>query len=177
MSETQPFGWRLLLGTFVLTVVIHLLHEGAHALTAIGFGVNGVISTNTVGYTSEMSRAAVLCATAAGPVLMVLFAIGAAASRWRWAPSVLFIVFFQRAMAAIISAIAAPNDEARLGLLLGIGPWAIFAVTVGVTGLLFVRRYRQDGFNWKWVGISYVGFSLGSALMVMGDGILFRIRF
>ncbi|WP_299194155.1 hypothetical protein [uncultured Erythrobacter sp.] len=177
MSKAVPTGWQLLLGTFVLTVLIHLLHESAHALTAIGFGVSGVMSSNTVGYTSQMSLSAVLAATAAGPALMMLFALAAAFSKWRWAPTVLFIVFFQRAMAAIISAISAPNDEARLSLLLGLGPWAIFALTVGVTGLLFLRRYRAETLGWKWFGISYVGFSLGLALVVLGDGILFRIRF
>ena len=80
-------------------------------------------------------------------------------------------------MAALISALLAENDEARLGMLLGVGPWVFFALTVGLTGYLFIRRYRQDGLGWKWIGLSYAGFSLGITLVVLGDGILFRIRF
>ncbi|MBV7258069.1 hypothetical protein [Erythrobacter crassostreae] len=124
-----------------------------------------------------MSDAAVIGATAAGPALMVLFAIAAALSRWRWAPSVIFIVFAQRAMAALISAISAPNDEARLSIMLGFGPWALFAFTVGLTGYLFIRRYRRDALGWKWIAISYAAFSLAITLVVFGDGRLFQLRF
>ena len=177
VKKDAPSPWLLLAASFALTVIIHLLHESVHALTAIGFGVSGVMSSNTVSYTSDMSHAAQISATAAGPALMVVFALAAAASQWRWAPSILFIVFAQRSMAALISALLAENDEARLGMLLGVGPLVFFALTVGLTGYLFIRRYRQDGLGWKWIGLSYAGFSLGITLVVLGDGILFRIRF
>lgn len=172
-----PSGWRLLGGTFLLTIVIHLLHECAHALTAIAYGVSGVISSNTVRYTSEMSDAAVIGATFAGPALMVVFALAATISRWRWALSVLFIVFLQRLMAAIFTGLGSPNDEARISMLLGLGPWPLFALTVGLTGFLFLRRNRSSKPGWKWLAISYAAFNLGIALVVLGDGILFRVRF
>ena len=180
MAEPQdalPRGWKLLGGTFALTVLIHLLHELAHMLVARGFGVSGVMSSNTVRYTSEMSEAAKIAATAAGPGLMVIFAIAAFLSRWRWAPTVIFIVFAQRAMAAFFSAFFNLNDEAQVSVLLGLRVGTLFALTVGVSGLLFVLRYRRDRPGWKWVGVSFVGFNLGIALVVLGDGTLFRYRF
>lgn len=180
MAEARddlPRGWRLVGGTFLLAILIHLLHEAAHMLVAMSYGVSGVMSTNTVRYTSEMSEAAVIASTAAGPALMVVFALAAALSRWRWAPSVLFIVFAQRAMAALFSALFHLNDEARLSALLGLPVGTLFAVTVGVTGLLFVLRYRRERLGWKWVALSYAGFSLALAIVVLGDGIVFRYRF
>lgn len=172
-----PSGWTLLAGTTLLAAVIHLLHEASHMLAAIALGASGTMGTNTVRYTTEMSDTASLITNAAGPGLMLVFAGIAFVSHWRWAPSVLFIVFFQRAMAAVISALAAPNDEARMGVLLEVGPWAIFALTVGLTGLLFLLRARSDKLGWKWIGISWVGFNIAITAMVFGDGVLPRIAF
>lgn len=178
MSATDhPRGLPLLIGTFALGIVIHLLHEAAHALSAMAFGVSGTMGTNTVRLTSEVGEMAAIASTAAGPGLMLIFAIAAFASRWCWAPSVLFIVFIQRAFAAIVSAIMAPNDEARLGAMLGVGPWAVFVLAVGLTGFLFIRRYRAERLGWKWLAISYVGFSLAITLVVFGDDVLPRIAF
>lgn len=172
-----PRGLWLLLGTIVLTMAIHWLHEAAHMLTAIGFGSSGTMGTNTVRYATKMTQAQVNWTTAAGPGLMVVFGALAAFSKWRWAPSVLIIVFLQRAMAAGISAIGEPNDEARLSLALGLGKWSVFALTVGITGALFVWRWRKDELGWKWLGISWLGLTLGIAAMVLLNGVVPKIVF
>ena len=70
--DDLPRGWRLVGGTFLLAILIHLLHEAVHMLVAKSYGVSGVMSTNTVRYTSEMSEAAIIASTAAGPALMVV---------------------------------------------------------------------------------------------------------
>ncbi|MEM6475647.1 MAG: hypothetical protein AAF687_05715 [Pseudomonadota bacterium] len=167
----------LCLGSIVLAMASHWLHEAAHALMAIAFGVSGTMGTNTVRYTVEMSEIAVIFATAAGPALTVLLAVIAAFSNWRWAPTIIFAAFIQRGMAAGITLIGAPNDEARLSLLLGLGKWSVFAVTVGVTAALFVWRWRKDQLGWRWLAISWFGISLGIGAMVGLDGVLPEIVF
>ena len=175
--SNAPRGFTLLLGTIALAMAIHWLHEAAHMLTAIGFGASGTMGTNTVRYAPGMTQTQVNWTTAAGPALMVLFGAFAAFSKWRWAPTVLIVVFLQRAMAAGISAIADPNDEARLSLALGLGKWSLFAVTVGITGALFLWRWRKDQLGWKWLGISWLGVTLGIMVMVLLNGVVPKIVF
>ncbi|NQX95595.1 MAG: hypothetical protein HRT64_11880 [Erythrobacter sp.] len=175
--QDRPGSIALFVSSVALAMAIHWLHEAAHMLTAISFGVSGVMGTNTVSYATEMTETQVIWTTAAGPGLMVVFALLAAASRWRWAPTVLFVVFLQRAMAAGISAISLPNDEARLSLLLGLGTWSVFALTVGITAALFIWRWRKDGLGWVWLGISWFGVSIGIAAMVALNGVLPKIVF
>lgn len=165
------------MGTIALGFVIHILHEAAHALTAVVFGVSGLMRPNTVSYGPEMTPEIAIWTTAAGPALMLLFALIAARLDWRWSASVIFITFAQRAMAAVISMITSPNDEARLGEMLGVGPWPFFSLSVSLTFALFVYRYRRDGLDWKWVAISYAGFSIALATVVLGNKALFHISF
>ncbi|MBV7258068.1 hypothetical protein [Erythrobacter crassostreae] len=41
----RPSGLRLFAGTTALAIVIHLLHEAAHMLAAMAYGVSGVMSS------------------------------------------------------------------------------------------------------------------------------------
>lgn len=177
MAQTTPRGWTLLLGTVLIGIAMHAIHEVAHVLAAMAFGVEGSLGLNTVRFSGDLSDTASLWTNFAGPAITLAMALAAVMTRWRWAASAAFIAFYQRALAAVMTAIAAPNDEARIGELLGLGAWPVFAVTIGAGLALLIWQVRRERPGWAWLGLSYVGASLAIAIMVFGDLFAPRIAF
>lgn len=174
MSETQPL--RLVLVTIALTIILHLAHEAAHLLAAMSYGYSGSAGLNSVSTDGFVLSGDQLVITLAGPALMLLVALVAAVNRSRWAPTILFAVFVQRLLAALVSFMS-PNDEARAGEMLGVGSWSLFVVSVGLTGWLFIHRYRRDRLGVRWLLLSWIGISIGIMMMVFGEPFVPRITF
>jgi len=175
--STRPTGWKLFAGTLALCLAMHFVHELAHMAAAIGFGVGGTLGTNTVRFAAALSSTQTLWINLAGPAITLAIPAAAILAKWRWAASAAFIAFYQRALAAIITLIAAPNDEARIGDALGVGPWPVFAGTVGLGLAMLVWQARRDRCGMAWLGIVYVASSVGVAIMVFADAAVPRIVF
>ncbi|MBW0144676.1 hypothetical protein [Sphingomicrobium clamense] len=175
-KSKSPFR-DVFLTTIVIGVVMHLVHEASHMLGAMTFGVGGSMGTNTVNYDADMSETARLWASIAGPGSMILIAIAARAMQWRWTAIILYVVFIQRSMAGIVTWLAGPNDEARIGQMLGLGEWPVFALTIGLSGLLFAAQYGQERLGWRFLLAGFLGMSVALPLVVFADPILPRINF
>lgn len=182
-AATLPRGWALLFGTIAISIGVHFIHEVFHMLAAISFGVSGTFGLNTVRYADELSDTAYLIITFAGPAVTLVIGAIALAKKSRWSSSVLFVVAYQRALAALLSALGAPNDEARMGLILGIGQWPIFALTIGTALAMLAWQLRGDWhrrsrLGWLgWLGIAYLATNIAVTIMVFADTVLPRIPF
>ena len=174
-ADTGPV--RLFFGTFAISIAIQLAHEFAHMLTAIALGASGRMSLNEVRYSEDLSEAEFFAVTAAAPILMLVLAGFAAMSRSKWAISVLGIILLGRSLAALLTALGAPNDEAKRGAIIGIGPWPFFVLMLGVVGTLFVRRYQRELPGSRWTLVSFAAAVVCFAFIVVADDYMFRIWF
>jgi len=90
----------------------------------------------------------------------------------RLAYVVLFAAWFERMAAAFVSLLN-PNDEARIGLLLGIGTWTLpAAVVLGLLALLWIAS-RRLAIGWKANIVFYLVSSMVVAAVVFADAAMF----
>ncbi|MXP11159.1 hypothetical protein GRI68_13300 [Altererythrobacter halimionae] len=92
------------------------------------------------------------------------------------APVIVFAALWSRALAAIVS-VANPNDEARVGLELGIGFWTLPIAVSVLLALLFVRLARKRRLGMSWFMAFWLGASFGFATLVFGEALLPDLRF
>lgn len=69
---------------------------------------------------------------------------------------------------AILVSVRSPNDEARLGEWLGVGPWALFLVVVIGLLILTLRAGRVLEWGWKSYLLAYLTASLVITAVVLG---------
>lgn len=164
--RTGPGFYGLLLLAGLITFV---LHEGAHWAAAELLGYEGHFGLNRAGARGTVADGDRLLITAAGPAMTIvqgLVAWGlvqARGSRIAWA--FLFQAAFMRLMATAIT-LWNPNDEARVGVQLGLGTWVLpVMVTLGLFALLALasRRLRV---RWSTVGLSWLVASAGVTAIV-----------
>ena len=122
------------------------MHELAHWITGVAFGYEMVLSLNrvvTVGEAEPLHQGLI---TAAGPFVTMLQAlvgyVWLRRSRKPTGFALLYMAFFMRLLAGIVS-ISNPNDEATLGLQLGIGYWTLPApVAIALLALVWSASSR-----------------------------------
>ena len=163
--------------TFVIVIVMNVVHEAGHALAAKMLGYDALASINHVKLVPSVARSAAdrLAIDLAGPAvtLGIAFMAWFAARRGALsiAPVILFVALAMRLIAAVAS-LATPNDEARASLALGLGKWTLFAIVIAVLLGLFVSAFRRARLGGRWLLGAYVGASLGFATVVFGEPFL-----
>lgn len=154
-----------------------VLHEGGHWLAgtllghAMRFSLNAVVTASG----TSASTLDALMITGAGPLVTLLQGIVAFLLVRRrnalMAYAFLFAAWFMRFAAALVS-IVNPNDEARMGLQLGLDAWmlptAIVLVLLALTGL----GARRLGVGWRTNVASYLDCSVLFAAIVFGSAVL-----
>ena len=168
---------RLIATTFMIVIIMNVVHEAGHALAAKLLGYDALASINHVKLMPSVARSAAdrLAIDLAGPAVTIGIAVIAWFAARRGAltiePIVLFVALAMRLIAAVAS-LAAPNDEARASIILGLGKWTLFAIVIGILLALFVSVYRRVGLGGRWLVGAYVGASLGFAAVVFGEPFL-----
>jgi hypothetical protein len=168
---------RLIATTFMIVIITNVVHEAGHALAAKLLGYDALASINHVKLMPSVARSAAdrLAIDLAGPAVTIGIAVIAWFAARRGAltiePIVLFVALAMRLIAAVAS-LAAPNDEARASIILGLGKWTLFAIVIGILLALFVSVYRRVGLGGRWLVGAYVGASLGFAAVVFGEPFL-----
>ena len=168
---------RLIATTFILVIAMNIIHEAGHALAAKLLGYDALASINHVKLVPSVARSAAdrLAIDLAGPAVTLGIAIMAWFAVRRGAltiaPVLLFVALSMRLIAAVAS-LAAPNDEARASIALGLGKWTLFAIVIAILLALFVSIYRRAGLGGRWLLGAYVGASLGFAAVVFGEPFL-----
>ncbi len=168
---------RFYLTLVIASVLTFVVHEAAHWIAGLALGhdmemsLNGVVAAPGAAVPARDE----FVITAAGPVMTALQALLAFA----WIRSrgallaypFLFTAWFMRFAAAFVS-LFHPNDEARLSLQLGWGPWLLPIATVLALLLLTWIGARRLRLGWTTNTASYVLCSLLYAAIVFGDAAL-----
>lgn len=122
---------------FLVGIGTFLVHEFSHWLAGVALGYDMVATPNHVGSTGPMGPGHQALVSIAGPVVTIaqgLLGFWLVRHR-RSLPgfALLYMAFFMRAVATGVS-LFHPNDEARVSLYLGLGPWTLPLLVVA--GLL-----------------------------------------
>ncbi|UUR09190.1 hypothetical protein [Sphingomonas glaciei] len=166
---------------FVVVVVLNLIHEAGHAFAGKAMGYDVIVRTNhaTIASGRFDSVADGLTMAAAGP--LVTIAIALVAFLYARRGSILAAGIVLAALASRLIAAAAslnyPNDEARISIALGLGKWTLFGAVILLLALLTAFALREKRLGWRWYLGAYIGASLGTALVVLGEPWLPVVRF
>lgn len=151
----------------------YLMHEGAHWVTGAALGHEMLFGLNVVRPVGPVTLRDATLISAAGPLFTLVQGIVTFALFRKTGNVIAFALLlwaaFMRLIAWGISWLSAPNDEARVGVALGVGPWAFHAlvsIILVVLGALAIRQRGSD--RWE-LGLSYVVLSLVSTAIVMTD--------
>jgi hypothetical protein len=158
----------------IATLVGFPLHEAAHWAMGEALGHEMTMSLNRAAAVARDAASpfdAVLIA-AAGPVLTIgiglIGYVWARASAHWFGYALLYAAWFERLAAAFVS-LFHPNDEARIGMILGIGKWTLPAIVVLGLSVLLVDANRRLRIGWKINAALYVLSSLLVAAVVFVD--------
>jgi hypothetical protein len=166
------FPWLIL--AFLLT---NLVHEAAHWLMGAALGFDMRFSLNGVAYLSPTTPGERALADGAGPLVTIVQAMIAYVLMRRGAAlkafAFLYAAAFMRLVAGLVSVLH-PNDEARLGLYLGIGKWTLPVLVAAGLVFLAVTGARRLGLGWKDHLALYLVASLAVSAIVAVDRILVR---
>ncbi|NJC06955.1 hypothetical protein GGQ97_002748 [Sphingomonas kaistensis] len=166
---------------FAVVMVMNLLHEAGHALAGKAMGYDVIVRTNhaTVASGRFDSVADGLTMAAAGPLVTIAIALVACLTARRG--SILAAGIVLAALASRLIAAAAslnyPNDEARISIALGLGKWTLFGAVISLLALLTAFALRGKRLGWRCYLGAYIGASVGTALVVLGEPWLPVLRF
>jgi len=156
----------------VIAPLTYLVHEAAHWLTGTALGHVMSFSINGVSPAAATSVRDHILIAAAGPLVTLLQGIVAfMLVRTRdsvAAYGVLFFALMMRATAMGVSLFHL-NDEARISDLLGLGPWTLPSLMVGVLLILTVIASRRLRLGWKTNLGAYLVATVATTAIVMGD--------
>ncbi len=178
-------GWTgkdyalLFFALFPAAAVTWGIHEAAHYFMGRALGYDMWITFNQAGlvegdYDSLLHRNLV---SVAGPVVTALQAVLAwwfiRKSNALWAYSLVFLAFWTRALAMVISLMGDANDEARISLSLGLPIWVLPSISVAFMLVFTVLSSRSLRAGWKGNLVAYFGASIVTTLIVYSDQFLF----
>ena len=163
--------------TFYLVLLLtgiasFLVHEFAHWLTGWMLGYEMVATLNSVTPLGSVTPRDLALIAGAGPLLTVgqgllgFWLVGKSRSHLGFA--LLYIAFFMRLVAAGVS-VFNPNDEAKLGQLLGLGTWTLPVLVVGGLLALVVVASRRLQLKLRDQLLCYVVASVAVTLVVGVD--------
>jgi hypothetical protein len=156
----------------VVFFITNLVHEAGHWLMGAGLGMEMRFGLNTVRYLSPMLDWQRALADGAGPFVTIVQAVVAYVlvkrDRLAKAFAFLYAAAFMRVVAGLVSVLH-PNDEARLGLYLGLGKWTLPVLVAAGLIVLVVKGSRRLGLSWKDQLACYLVASLTVSLIVMLD--------
>lgn len=170
-------NWRFIPAFVIAAAFTFALHEGAHFAMGEALGYDMWVRINSAGlacgaYASPLHANLVNLAGPAATLLQGVVAFAAAmAWRSRTAFAFLFMALMMRLMAAGVS-LSNPNDEARIGEWLGVGPWALFAGVILILLALTAAAGRRLGLGWKSYVFGWLAASVLVAAIVFGEGLL-----
>ncbi len=163
---------------FFIMILTFVFHELAHLLAAKALGENAIMSINRVrpvGGAWNNPNSATWVA-AAGPALTVLggifgFIWAVKRSSFRGASlgfNILLVAFVHRLLATIVSLNNA-NDEMRVSMSLGLGPWTLPILVTAMLLVMSIYAFKKIQPGYGYLISLWLGSSLASTLVVFGE--------
>ena len=165
---------RLGSGFFAVLVISFVVHEAAHARTGVALGQAMAVGLNhAVPLGGALTEGQAALVSIAGPIVTILIALVAFALARRSTAAMLFVLaaFVSRLLATIVS-LFHPNDEMRVSLYLGLGPWLLPLLVTAGLGALAVLALRGHPIGWRGGLGLYLGGSLALGLILGLDRVL-----
>ena len=141
------FPWLVLV--FLIT---NLLHEGAHWLMGAALGFEMRFGLNAVAYLSPTLPWQRALADGAGPAVTIVQAIVAYVLAMRSGSTKLFAFLYAAAFMRLVAGLVSvmhPNDEARVGMFLGLGKWTLPVLVAAGLIWLAAQASKRLGLTWK----------------------------
>ncbi len=155
--------------------VTNLIHESFHWLAGAALGFEMRFGLNTVSYLSPSEPWQRALADVAGPAVTIVQALIAYTLTMRGGAhkvfAFLYAAFFMRLVAGLVS-VMHPNDEARVGMFLGIGKWTLPVLVAAGLLFLVIKASRRLQLNWKDQLACYAVASLTVSFIVWLDRVL-----
>ena len=124
-------------------------------------------------WTLKSSISLVLSLQFSGPVFTIMTAVLGfvlLVKRKDWGYTLIFVAWFMRILAAVLSTISRYNDEARFSVFVGLEWWVVPAIVIGaLTGLLVYASFKY-AFDWTSNLFFFCTCSAGYALIGLIDG-------
>tara|TARA_R110000782_G_scaffold169812_1_gene261658 strand:+ start:454 stop:990 length:537 start_codon:yes stop_codon:yes gene_type:complete len=175
MRNTRRVGPGFYPLLFIVALLTFALHEGAHWLAGIALGHDMVVSLNGSHATTSVPALDAMLISAAGPVVTLIQGILALSlvlmRKSLTAYALLFFAAFMRLMAAGVSLLN-PNDEARISLYFGMGPWILPLAIVAVLGVMTVIGSRHLRLSWQTHALAWLTASVAVSAIVGLDMVL-----
>lgn len=158
----------------IAAALTFVLHEAAHWAAGEALGYDMFLRANSSGLArgEYKAEADAMIVTIAGPAFTVLQALVAFLFA-RGAQSVTAFAFVLSALLMRILAAAVsfgnPNDEARFSLWFGFGPWAVFAVVIGLLLVLTISAARAVGASWREIAAGVVVWVIFASAIILGE--------
>lgn len=161
---------------FGIIIITMVMHEIVHWLTGRALGYEMYFTLTKAGLIEGnwRNQSDYAIVSIAGPIFTAtLGCIGAwlaITKKMAFGYELIFVAFMQRVLAVGMSAIAIPNDEARVSLFLGLPWWVLpLAFVLPLLGLtIWSARVLKFGLLVNF--LCYVTASLAFTLMVYADG-------
>lgn len=165
----------------LVSIIGTILHEIAHLLAALNLGYEATIRLNSVSPVGVRTTIHAILISAAGPLFTALQGLGGFAIAIKHNSLIGFGVLvgaaMHRSVAALISALSKPNDEMRISLDLGLGPWAVYAIILVILWGLVVYAANKLRPGWSYIFWAWLGVSLGLMTTVFGEPFLPAFKF
>ncbi|WP_339743105.1 hypothetical protein [uncultured Maricaulis sp.] len=164
-----------------LGVASFLLHEAGHYFAGRAFGLNMFLQLNSAGPvdgTLELSWLARFSILAGGPAVTIVEGVLGFLIVRRMpviGVSLAYFAFYMRMLSFGMSVFIHPNDEAKMGVMTGIGIYPIHLAVCAVLAILAVLAIRRAGGGWGTWLVCFVASSLAVTLAVFGDPLIGRI--
>ena len=160
----------------IIAIATMLMHELVHYLvgTALGYEMYFQLTKAGIVDGSWRSQLDYAIVSISGPVFT--FTVGAFGAwlaigkRMAFGYELVFVAFMQRFLAMVMSAIAIPNDEARVSLFLGLDWWVVPLMFVAPLLVLTIWASRVLKFGLLVNFLCYVTASIAFTIMVYFDG-------
>ena len=168
--KARFFPWLIL--AFLIT---NLIHESAHWLMGAALGLEMQFGLNAVRYLSPTLPWERALADAAGPAVTIIQGILAYVMVTRSgslkAFAFLYAAAFMRLVAGLVS-IMHPNDEARVGMYLGLGKWTLPVLVAAGLVTLAIKAGKRLQLSWKDQLACYLVASLAVSAIVGLDRLI-----
>jgi hypothetical protein len=158
-----------------------LVHEAGHWAGGRLWGLDMYLQLNKAGPADPDANPgfwAQITMTSGGPVVTLVQAlIGVVLARRFPLPgfALVFTAAFMRILAFAISILVNPNDEARIGEMLGLGPYPVHLAVIGILLALLAVTAMRTRAGWRAFLTAFVMSSVAVTAVVYLDPVVGRI--